>query len=193
MTSMQHRAANDYDYNYDYNYNLSLSSYVEAEDTRKTIELTQLNAELMAKVKDLPTRRWYMQAVVNNGWIRNTLVMQIESAAHQRQGRAISNLASRLPAPDSDLVQQTLKDPYLFDFLSLELGFHERELEIGPILCQQPNRVLAEYALCGVDKLIGVSSYELTRALPEALETSLPSIEQIERELQAAESEEGKA
>ena len=54
---------------------------------------------------------------------------------------------------------------------------------IGLILCQQPNQVLAEYALRGVDKPIGVSSYELTRALPTELQTSLPSIEQIEREL----------
>jgi hypothetical protein len=54
---------------------------------------------------------------------------------------------------------------------------------IGLILCQQPNKILAEYALRGVDKPIGVSSYELTRALPTALQTSLPSIEQIEREL----------
>ena len=231
------------------------------------------HAELMAKVKDLPTRHWYMQATVQHGWSRNILVMQIESAAHQRQGRTVSNFARRLPAPDSDLVQQALKDPYLFDFLTLEPGFHERELEtdlvahlekfllelgqgfafvgrqyhldvgeqdfyidllfyhlklrcyvvidlkrgdfkpeyagkinfycnvvddqlrhktdqptIGLILCQQPNRVLAEYALRGVDKPIGVSSYELTRALPRNLESSLPSIEQIERELQVGEA-----
>jgi len=230
------------------------------------------HAELMAKVKDLPTRRWYMQATLQNGWSRSILVMQIESAAHHRQGRTVSNFASRLPAPDSDLVQQTLKDPYLFDFLTLEPGFHERELEtglvthlekfllelgqgfafvgrqyhldigdqdfyidllfyhlklrcyvvidlkrgdfkpeyagkinfycnvvddqlrhetdqptIGLILCQQPNRVLAEYALRGVNKPIGVSSYELTRALPENLGSSLPSIEEIERELQGDE------
>src|SRR5256885_14402636 len=59
--------------------------------------------------------------------------MQIETAAHLRQGRAASNFALRLPPPDSDLVQQTLKDPYLFDFLTLESGFHERELETGLI------------------------------------------------------------
>ncbi|MDR2155492.1 MAG: DUF1016 domain-containing protein [Burkholderiaceae bacterium] len=165
-------------------------------------------------------------------------------------------------------MQQTLKDPYLFDFLTLETGFHERELEtglivhlekfllelgqgfafvgrqyhvdldeqdfyidllfyhlklrcyvvidlkrgdfkpgyagkmnfycnivddqlrhgsdkptIGLILCQQSNRVLAEYALRGMDKPIGVSSFELTRALPVTLQSSLPSIEDIEREL----------
>lgn len=54
---------------------------------------------------------------------------------------------------------------------------------IGLILCQQPNRVLAEYALRGIDKPIGVSTYELTRALPAELQTSLPTIEQIERAL----------
>jgi hypothetical protein len=54
---------------------------------------------------------------------------------------------------------------------------------IGLILCQQHNRVLAEYTLRDMDNPIGVSSYELTRALPTELQTSLPSIEQIEREL----------
>ena len=54
---------------------------------------------------------------------------------------------------------------------------------IGLILCQQHNRVLAEYTLRGVNNPIGVSSYEFTRALPAELQTSLPSIEQIEREL----------
>lgn len=228
---------------------------------------------LMAKVKDQATRKWYMQAAIENGWSRNILLMQIESAAHNRLGRATTNFAKRLPPPDSDLVQQTLKDPYLFDFLTLEAGFHERELEtgliahlekfllelgqgfafvgrqyhldigerdfyidllfyhlklrcyvvidlkrgdfkpeyagkmnfycsvvddqlrhgtdkptIGLILCQQPNRVLAEYALRGVDKPIGVSSFELTRALPETLQSSLPSIEQIEKELEGGDA-----
>ena len=54
---------------------------------------------------------------------------------------------------------------------------------MGLILCQQHNRVLAEYALRGVEKPIGVSSFELTRALPATLESRLPSIEQIEQEL----------
>lgn len=54
---------------------------------------------------------------------------------------------------------------------------------IGQILCQEHNRVLAEYLLRGMDKPIGVSSFELTRALPETLQTSLPSIETIEWEL----------
>ncbi len=183
------------------------------------------------------------------------------------------DLAKHFPPPDSDLVQQSLKDPYIFDFLTPESDFHERELEtgliahlekfllelgrgfafvgrqfhldigdkdfyidllfyhlmlrryvvidlkrgdfkpeyagkmnfycsvvddklrhetdnptIGLILCQKNNRIIAEYTLRGVDKQIGVSSYKLTRALPESLQSSLPSIEQIEQELEKGES-----
>jgi predicted nuclease of restriction endonuclease-like (RecB) superfamily len=85
----------------------------------------------MTKVKDTTARRWYMQATVEHGWSRNSLVMQIESAAHQRLGKTISNFAKLLPKPESEMVQQTLKDPYIFDFLSLDAAFHERELETG--------------------------------------------------------------
>jgi YhcG PDDEXK nuclease domain len=54
---------------------------------------------------------------------------------------------------------------------------------IGLILCQGKNRTLAEYALSGIDKPIGVSSYELTRALPPSLRSALPTVEEIEAEL----------
>lgn len=223
---------------------------------------------LMDKVASLPTRRWYMEQTLSNGWSRNVLALQIDARAHARHGKAVSNFAAQLPAPQSDLARQTLKDPYIFDFLTLADNFRERELEtgliahvekfllelgqgfafvgrqyrvdlggrdfyldllfyhlklrcfvvidlkrgefkpeyagkmnfycnvvdenlrhvgdaptIGLILCQQPNRVLAEYALRGIDKPIGVSAYELTRALPAELQTSLPSIEQIEQAL----------
>ena len=161
------------------------------------------HAILMAKVKDPATRHWYMQAALEHGWSRSILVMQIETAAHQRQGRAASNFALRLPKPESDLVQQTLKDPYVV--IELKRGEFKPEYAgkmnfycsvvddrlrhahdqptMGLILCQQHNRVLAEYALRGVEKPIGVSSFELTRALPATLESRLPSIEQIEQEL----------
>jgi predicted nuclease of restriction endonuclease-like (RecB) superfamily len=85
----------------------------------------------MAKVKEPSTRQWYMQAAVEHGWSRTTLVMQIASAAHQRQGITTSNFVERLPAPASELVHQALKDPYIFDFLTLAEDFHERELETG--------------------------------------------------------------
>lgn len=89
------------------------------------------HAELMTRVKDAAVRHWYMQATVEHGWSRNYLVAQIESAAHQRLGKAISNFESLLPQPESELLQQTLKDPYIFDFLTLDAGFHEREIESG--------------------------------------------------------------
>lgn len=228
------------------------------------------HAVLMEKIKDAAARRWYMQATMDNGWSRALLLDHIQAATDRRAGQAASNFALRLPAPDSALVQQTLKDPYLFDFLTLAEPFHERELEtglvahlekfllelgqgfafvgrqfrvsvdeqdfyidllfyhlklrcyvvielkrgpfkpeyagkvnfycnvvdehlrhgddkptIGLILCQQQSRVLAEYTLRGMAKPIGVSSYELTRALPKELRSSLPSVEQLESELGA--------
>ena len=87
------------------------------------------HALLMAKVKPQEARVWYMHETLAQGWSRNTLALQIDSQAHGRQGQAISNFAACLPAPQSDLAQQTLKDPYIFDFLTLEASFHERELE----------------------------------------------------------------
>ena len=223
---------------------------------------------LMEKVKDLPTRYWYMLAIVEQGWSRDVLVTMIKNRAHERQGKAVTNFESRLPTPQSDLARQVLKDPYIFDFLTLEEPFHEREMEtslvrhlekflielgrgfafvgrqfhldvgeedfyldllfyhlklrcfvvidlkkgpfkpeyagkmnfycsvvderlrhesdnptIGLILCQDRKKIIAEYALRGVKKPIGVSEYELTRALPARFKSALPAIETIEKEL----------
>ena len=54
---------------------------------------------------------------------------------------------------------------------------------IGLLLCKKQNRMVAEYALSGINKPIGIAEYQLVRALPEPLDTSLPTIEQIEAEL----------
>lgn len=228
------------------------------------------NIMLMEKVKDLTARLWYMQQVAEHGYVRDVLLSMIMNRAYERHGKAINNFDLRLSPAQSGLVKQTLKDPYLFDFLTLEEPFHERELEtelirhlekfllelgqgfafvgrqyrvevgeedyyidllfyhlklrcyvvielkrgsfkaeyagkmnfycnvvddrlrhaddkptIGMILCQDRKSVLAEYALRGIDKPIGISEYELTRALPESLKSALPSIEEIERELSA--------
>jgi predicted nuclease of restriction endonuclease-like (RecB) superfamily len=228
------------------------------------------NIILMEKVKDMTSRMWYMQKTIENGWSRNMLRLMIEGKAHQREGKAVTNFDLRLPSPQSDLAKQSLKDPYIFDFLTLEEPFRERELEtslvhhlekfllelgqgfsfvgrqyhlnvgendfyidllfyhlrlrcfivieikrgefkpeyagkinfycnvvddvlkhetdhqtIGLILCQDKNTVVAEYALRGFNKPIGVSKYELTRALPESLKSSLPTIEEIEEELKS--------
>jgi predicted nuclease of restriction endonuclease-like (RecB) superfamily len=97
---------------------------------------------LVEKVKDPPTRLWYMQQTLANGWSRNVLLLMIKSEAHLRQGKALSNFERLLPSPQSDLVQQTLKDPYIFDFLTLEEPFRERELETN--LLHQLERFLLE-------------------------------------------------
>jgi predicted nuclease of restriction endonuclease-like (RecB) superfamily len=84
---------------------------------------------LMEKVKDLSTRRWYMAQTLANGWSRNILALQIDAQAHARREKAVSNFAAILPPPQSDLARQALKDPYIFDFLTIEEPFRERELE----------------------------------------------------------------
>lgn len=91
------------------------------------------HALLMEKIKNLPDRIWYMQATLEHGWSRPVLFHMIEGRAHERQGKAVHNFEVRLPSPQSDMAQQALKDPYVFDFLTLEEPFHERELETGLI------------------------------------------------------------
>jgi predicted nuclease of restriction endonuclease-like (RecB) superfamily len=234
------------------------------------------NVILIQKLKHLPTRLWYARQALEQGWGRDTLAVQIKNRAHERQGAAVTNFAATLPRAHAALAQGLLKDPFLFDFLTLEEPFHERELEtgllahiqtflielgrgfafvgrqyrlevsdrefyldllfyhlhlrcfvvvdlkkgdfkpeyagkmnfycsvvddqlrhqqdaptIGLILCQTKDRILAEYALRDINKPIGVADYELTRALPAAMASSLPSIEDIEAELSLSMKDEG--
>ena len=89
------------------------------------------NVILIEKVKDPAERLWYAGKTLEHGWSRAVLTVQIESELYRRQGKAVSNFSVTLPAPQSDLVQQSLKDPYLFDFLTLHDDAIERDLEIG--------------------------------------------------------------
>lgn len=250
--------------------------FLSAKEQGKSEVMQQLAAQLLwshnvlliQKVKDISTRCWYAQAVIEHGWGRDVLYQMINSQAYERHGKAVNNFDVHLPPAQSGLVLEALKDPYIFDFLTLEEPFHERELEtelirhlekfllelgqgfafvgrqycvsvgdddyyidllfyhlklrcfvvielkkgsfkaeyagkmnfycnvvddrlrhsddnqtIGLILCQDRKTVLAEYALRGIEKPIGVSEYELTRALPESIKSALPSIEEIEREM----------
>ncbi len=220
---------------------------------------------LLEKVKDISIRFWYMNQTIEQGWTREILKAMVESNTYLRQQNIVSNFEQKLPEQQFQLVKQTLKDPYIFDFLTLTDTFTERELElelvkhleiflielgtgfafvgrqykivvaerdyyfdllfyhlklrcfividlkkgdfkpeyagkmnfycnvaddiirhhsdeptIGLILCQSKDKVMAEYALRNMNTPIGVSEYELTRALPERLKSSLPSIEDIE-------------
>jgi predicted nuclease of restriction endonuclease-like (RecB) superfamily len=226
------------------------------------------NITLMEKLKSENERLWYAQKTIQHGWSRNILVHQIETGLFHRQAQAITNFDRTLPQPQSELAQQLLKDPYSFDFLSLEEKARERELEkalvqhirdfllelgagfafvghqypleiaeqdfyldllfyhlhlrcfvvidlktgdfkpedsgkmnfylsavdellkhkddqpsIGIVLCRSKNKLIAEYALRDLNKPMGISTYQLTKALPEALQSSLPTIEQLEAEL----------
>lgn len=89
------------------------------------------NLVLLHKLKDRETRLWYAQAALEHGWSRAVLTVQIETQAYRRMGRAVTNFQRTLPPPQSDLAQQVLKDPYMFDFLTLSAEARERELEQG--------------------------------------------------------------
>jgi len=231
---------------------------------------------LLTRLRDDVERAWYARAAIEHAWSRQVLIAQIDSRAHLRHGAAQSNFAQRLPAPDADLAQQILKDPYHFDFLGLGDEARERDIEsalmrgitrfllelgqgfafvarqhrlevggdeffldllfyhvrlkryvavelkaggfqpehagklnfylaaldaqlkapddhptIGLLLCRTKNRIVAEYALSGIDKPIGIAEYELVRALPDPLDTKLPSIEELEEELSRRLTDEG--
>lgn len=84
---------------------------------------------ILDKARTPEERAFYVAQTIENGWSRNILVAQIETGLYHRQGRAITNFERTLPAPGSDLAQQTLKDPYVFDFLELSAEISERDLE----------------------------------------------------------------
>jgi len=228
------------------------------------------NILLIEKIKDPKKRFWYAQKILEHGWSRAVLWHQIESSLYERQGmnKKLTNFSRTLPPVQSDLAHEMMKDPYNFDFLTLEEDVHERELEqgllnhiraflmelgkgfsfvgsqyhlqvgdedfyidllfyhlelrrfivlelkttefkpeyagkmnfylsavdqelrhpddkpsIGMILCKTKNKIIVEYALRDTHKPIGVSSYKLTHSLPKQLESSLPTIKELEEEL----------
>ncbi|MBF0628945.1 MAG: DUF1016 family protein [Magnetococcales bacterium] len=228
------------------------------------------NLVLLTRLKNPQQRLAYARRAIEHGWSRATLNIHVETRLLEREGKALTNFESRLPASGSDLARQTLKDPYLFDFLDVGQEAGEREIEtalvqhvtrflmelgagfafvgqqvhlevggedffvdllfyhlklrcyvvielkaekfkpdhlgqlgfyltavdmqmkteqdaptIGLLLCKSKNKVVAEYALRDSAKPMGVAEYQLLASLPEELQSSLPSIEQIEQELAA--------
>ena len=102
------------------------------------------NIALMDKVKDTDAYLWYAVQTAKNGWSRNVLVHQIESGLYQRQALAekISNFENRLPSPQSELAVQTMKDPYIFDFIPFKEDMVERDIERA--LVQDVTKLLLE-------------------------------------------------
>lgn len=97
---------------------------------------------LLDKLDDQATRDWYAAAAVEHGWTRDVLTHQIASQLHRRVGAAPSNFPARLPPDDSELAQQLVRDPYVFDFLGFTGRVNERELETA--LTDRLQRLLLE-------------------------------------------------
>ncbi len=89
------------------------------------------NILLFERIKHLPTRLWYARQTLEQGWSRDALALQIKNRLHERQGGAVNNFSQTLATAHASIAQGLLKDPYLFDFFTLDEPFHERELETG--------------------------------------------------------------
>jgi predicted nuclease of restriction endonuclease-like (RecB) superfamily len=89
------------------------------------------NCVLIEKLKEHSCRSWYAAKTLEHGWSRTILTVQIEGGLYAREGKAVTNFSATLPKPQSELAQQSLKDPYLFDFLTLHDDAIERDLEQG--------------------------------------------------------------
>jgi predicted nuclease of restriction endonuclease-like (RecB) superfamily len=227
------------------------------------------NRIILNKIKDIEEAEFYCRAVIQNAWDRDTLEIQIANKYFLTAGNSTHNFSNTLPAKQSELAIQTLKDPYNFDFAGLasdalekaiedeltknitkfllELGkgfaflgrqykieigendhfldmlFYHVELRcyivielkagkfipefagklnyylsavdsqlrksgdnptIGILLCKKKDKIDVEYALRDIHKPMGISEYILTNAIPEDIKPQLPSVEELERELE---------
>ena len=103
------------------------------------------NIQIISKIKSYEGRLWYIQKTIENGWSRNVLALHMDGKLYERQGtetKKLSNFKDRLPAPQSDLAQSIMKDPYNFEFLGL--GDEADEKEIEKKLEQQVSKLLLE-------------------------------------------------
>ena len=92
------------------------------------------NLRVLDRVKDRPTREWYLRAALEHGWSQNVLVHMMSGRLHEREGMAINNFRLTLPPEGSDMAEQILRDPYNFDFLTLTDPVRERALERGLLI-----------------------------------------------------------
>lgn len=89
------------------------------------------NVIILDKITDNTKRKWYLNQIIENGWSRNVLIHQIESDLYGRQvlSDKVSNFENRLAEPQSELAVQTMKDPYIFDFIPFKANMLERDIE----------------------------------------------------------------
>ena len=227
------------------------------------------HVEIISKCKNTKEAFFYIQKTIEENWSRAILNRNLKSNLYKKQGQAINNFRNTLPAPQSELANEILKDPYNLDFITVTDDYKEKELEnalignitkfllelgkgfsfvgkqveiavnkkpfyidmlfyhiklkcyvvielktvafepefagklnfyvtavdrqirgkddnqtIGILICKTKDKVVAEYALADIHKPLGISSYDFERILPKKFKSALPSIEEIERELQ---------
>ena len=129
-------------------------------------QITQIpwghNIVIITKCKNIKEALYYVQNTIMHNWSRSVLVHQIESKLFQREGKSVSNFALTLPKPQSDLAAQTLKDPYVFDFLSMRKDYDERDLENALIehITQFLLELGAGFSYLGKQLLLKVSDRE---------------------------------
>lgn len=87
------------------------------------------NIQIFTKLSNLQEARFYIRQTIENGWSRDVLAVQIKSGLYARVGKAVTNFAKTMPPIHSDLAQQTLKDPYAFDFMTMTTPYNERDIE----------------------------------------------------------------
>lgn len=223
---------------------------------------------IISQCKDVSRAVFYLKKTVENGWSRAVLLNYLDTNLYERQGKAVNNFNRLLANPQSELAAQTLKDPYNFDFLTLDGEYRERELEhalthnvtrfllelgtgfafvgsqvplqvgedtvypdllfyhlelrcyvvvelkvtkfkgehlgqlgvyvsavnhikkkptdnptIGLLICKTKNNVMAQYALESTNQPISISEYQLSKLMPEHIQSQLPTIEDIEATL----------
>lgn len=111
----------------------------------------------------------YMVQSITNHWTTRYLQEAIKLDDYGKHGALANNFTEPLPVPEANDVKSMLKDPYIFDMLTFK----------------SKDRIKAEYALRDIQKPIGISDYELGQALPKDFRGSLPTIEEIEKELES--------
>ena len=87
------------------------------------------NIQIFTKCASVAEASFYIAQTLEQGWSRDVLALQLKSNLYARAGKAVTNFSRTLPLPQSDLAQQTLKDPYTFDFMAMTQPFNERDVE----------------------------------------------------------------
>ncbi len=113
-----------------YNY-FSIRPQVEDEFQKNVIfQLPWGHIKLIInKIKDTSESQFYINETIENNWSRDVLALQIKTDLFKRQGKSITNFKNTLPEPFSELAQQTLKDPYIFDFMTMSKPYYEKDIE----------------------------------------------------------------